>query len=123
MNAARATALLLLLPATMSPSPLKSKTSPVVFTDVTTSAGISWKQVSGASVRHFLPETMGGGVGFLDFDHDGLLDIFLVTGGETGNRPTDRPAAMHFIATWGTASLRRWRKKPGLLKTHFMVWA
>ena len=83
MRAARALALLLLLPAAVSPSPLR--TSPVVFTDITSSAGIVWKQVNGASVRHFLPETMGGGVGFLDFDHDGLLDIFLVTGGETPN--------------------------------------
>jgi hypothetical protein len=83
MKVAGAPALLFFLSAALLPSSLPSKTSPVAFTDVTSSAGIFWKQVSAASERHFLPETMGGGVAFLDFDHDGLLDIFLVTGGET----------------------------------------
>jgi hypothetical protein len=119
MNAARATALLLLLPPTLSPSPLKSKTSGVAFTDITTSAGISWKQVSGASVRHFLPETMGGGVGLLDFDHDGLLDIFLVTGGETGNRPTDRPARNALYRNLGNGKFDEVAQKAGVDRNAF----
>src|SRR5438045_75474 len=54
-----------------------------LFADITEEAGITWRQFSGESPDRFLIETMGGGVALLDFDNDGLLDIFFVNGGET----------------------------------------
>lgn len=54
--------------------------SPVVFTDVTAAAGITFRHVSGAFGKKYLPETMGPGVAFLDYDGDGYQDLFFVNG-------------------------------------------
>src|SRR5437016_11914991 len=62
-----------------------------IFSDVTGQAGITWQQFSGESPDRFLIETMGGGVAFLDFDSDGLQDIFFVNGGETPHAKSPVP--------------------------------
>src|SRR6266567_4194049 len=54
-----------------------------IFTEVTDAAGITWKHFSGESPDRFLIEASSGGVAFVDYDGDGLRDIFLVNGGET----------------------------------------
>jgi hypothetical protein len=50
------------------------------FTDVTVGAGIDFRHNSGAFGAKYLPETMGPGCAFLDYDGDGWLDILLVNG-------------------------------------------
>jgi enediyne biosynthesis protein E4 len=53
----------------------------VAFTDVTKAAGVDFVHVSGAYGERLLPETMGGGVAFLDYDNDGYQDLLLVNSG------------------------------------------
>ena len=53
-------------------------TGPIEFTDVTTQAGIRFKHNSGAFGKKYLPETLGPGCAFLDYDGDGWQDILLV---------------------------------------------
>ena len=50
----------------------------IPFTDITATAGIDFIHVNGATGDKLLPETMGGGCAFLDFDSDGDQDILLV---------------------------------------------
>ena len=50
------------------------------LTDVTAAAGIDFHHNSGAFGAKYLPETMGPGCAFLDYDNDGWLDILLVNG-------------------------------------------
>ena len=50
----------------------------VPFTDVTTAAGIFFVHENGARGDKLLPETMGGGCAFFDFDCDGDQDLLLV---------------------------------------------
>ena len=56
------------------------ETSTIQFRDVTQSAGIHFVHNNGAFGKKFLPETMGPGVAFIDYDNDGWPDIFLVNG-------------------------------------------
>ena len=50
------------------------------FTDVTASAGIQFRHNSGAYGGKLLPETLGSGCAFIDYDGDGWPDILLVNG-------------------------------------------
>jgi hypothetical protein len=52
----------------------------VTFRDVTQQARIRFVHNNGAFGKKFLPETLGPGVAFIDYDNDGWPDIFLVNG-------------------------------------------
>lgn len=63
------------------------------FTEITQAAGIDFVHNTGAFGKKYLPETMGSGCAFLDYDTDGWQDILLVNGKdwdgtETGKRQT-----------------------------------
>jgi hypothetical protein len=52
----------------------------VTFKDITKQAGISFTHNNGATGKKWLPETMGPGCAFIDYDNDGYPDILLVNG-------------------------------------------
>ena len=73
---------------------------PVIFRDIAEKAGLAtWKHVMGTPERKFIIETVGSGVGLLDYDNDGWLDIYLVNGStydaETGKTTPPRAALFH----------------------------
>ena len=57
--------------------------STTLFTDVTSLSGIEFRHTNGAGGFKYVIETVGPGVGFLDYDSDGFLDIYLVNGAAT----------------------------------------
>lgn len=62
------------------------------FTDVTTAAGIDFIHTSGAYGDKLLPESMGGGVAFFDYDGDGAEDLLFVNGTYwPGHAPAGKP--------------------------------
>ncbi|HEV3036543.1 MAG TPA: CRTAC1 family protein [Candidatus Angelobacter sp.] len=50
------------------------------FADITQSAGLRFVHNNGAFGKKYLPETLGPGCAFIDFDNDGYPDILLVNG-------------------------------------------
>lgn len=62
--------------------PQKDLPPPAVhFADITQQAGIHFVHQNGGEGEKLLPETMGGGVAFFDYDNDGKPDLLLVNGG------------------------------------------
>ena len=66
----------------------------VRFTDITSESGLRFSRYNGADGEKLLPETMGGGGAFLDFDNDGAPDLLLVNAAPwpwARNPPTPAP--------------------------------
>ena len=57
------------------------KDGPVIFKDIAQQAGLTtWHHKMGTLEKKYILETTGSGVGLLDYDNDGWLDIYMVNG-------------------------------------------
>ena len=59
------------------------------FRDITTEAGIHFIHNNGAFGKKWLPETMGPGCAFIDYDNDGYPDVILINGEDFAGHPHD----------------------------------
>ena len=64
------------------------------FIDITRECGIDFVHNSGKFGKKYLPETMGAGCAFIDFDSDGWQDILLLNGRDWVGHPTGRRQTM-----------------------------
>jgi hypothetical protein len=76
------------------------KTGPVIFEDIAEKSGLAkFHHQMGTPQKQFIIETVGSGVGLLDYDNDGWLDIYLVNGStyeaEAGKAPAPHAALFH----------------------------
>lgn len=70
----------------------------IAFVEITQSAGIRFVHDNAASEEKYLIETMGSGCGWIDYNGDGLMDLYLVNGTAT---------QVHKTETTPTSSLYR----------------
>ena len=71
---------------------LPGAAAPPLFEEVPASvSGISWVHENAMSPEHYLPEALGPGVAFLDYDNDGWMDIYLVNSGPCDFYKPDKP--------------------------------
>jgi enediyne biosynthesis protein E4 len=55
-----------------------------IFTEIpAVVSGLTWTHDNAVSVTRFLPESLGPGVAFLDYDNDGWMDVYLVNTGRS----------------------------------------
>jgi hypothetical protein len=64
-----------------SEEPVAGKLPAEIFQDVTARSGVDFTYRNGESKHYAILESLGGGVALIDYDGDGLLDIFLTGGG------------------------------------------
>ncbi len=64
---------------------------PVQYTDIRKAAGITFVQDSTQTEEKYYLETMGTGVAWLDYDQDGLMDLYFVQAGATDAYKPARP--------------------------------
>lgn len=104
-------------PPSPRPSAIANTPAPpaVRFTDVTAAAGLGFTHFSGARGEKLLPETMGGGCAFLDYDADGDQDILLVSSSHSlgAAEPGGRPA-LALYANDGRGAFRDTTRAAGL---------
>ena len=83
---------LLVLTATALSTLVLTAAPPVLFTDATARAGLTFVHTSGAFGRKYLPETLGSGVVVFDEDGDGWQDLLFINStswpGHGGPKPT-----------------------------------
>src|SRR5712664_397809 len=64
----------------------------VTFAEVPASkSGITWVHNNAHSSERYLPETVGAGCAFLDYDNDGWMDIYMVNSGPCDFYTPPRP--------------------------------
>jgi enediyne biosynthesis protein E4 len=74
---------------------------PPVFVDATQDAGIKFRHLTGARGRKLMPETLGAGCGFIDYNADGAPDILLVNGGDPARPDGQGPPAVTLLRNDG----------------------
>jgi hypothetical protein len=71
------------------------KSGPIVFADISEKAGLTrWTHTMGTAAKSYIVETKGSGVGLIDTNNDGWLDIYLVNG-STVDALTGKAAPPH----------------------------
>lgn len=101
---------------------------PVTLTDVAARSGLVFRHERGATPEHHLPETMGSGVAWLDYDNDGWMDLYVVQSGPfpaAGNRKerTSRPSRDRLYHNNGDGTFTDVTEKAGLHDTGYGMGA
>jgi hypothetical protein len=91
--------------ASVRTSGITDANAPVVFQDITLRTALAnFTHRSGSEAKNYIVEALSGGVAILDYDGDGLPDIYLINGGTfdsvKGSEKPPRAALYHNLGNW-----------------------
>ena len=86
----------------------------VHFTDISEDAGIRFSHVNGAYGERLMPETIGSGAAFLDYDNDGDQDLFLVNFRHWPDQPGDNTPTQALYRNDGNGHFEDVSREAGL---------
>ncbi len=79
--------------------------SPISFTDIASKAGLTAANVSGDELKkRYILEMNGSGVAFIDYDHDGYVDLFVVNGTRIHRASKDSAPTSHLYRNNGNGT-------------------
>ena len=87
---------------------------PVTYRDVTRAAGLKFKQDGTATEQKHYLETMGTGVAWIDYDQDGLMDLFFVQSAATDFYKPQHPLRCALYHNNGDGTFTDVTEKAGL---------
>jgi hypothetical protein len=106
--------------APVRPAEVKRESLPSVkYVEITKEAGIAFVHYNGALGQKLLPETMGAGVAFLDYDNDGDQDLFFVNSSYWPGHKIDPPPTQALYRNDGKGHFQDVTKEAGLDKTFY----
>jgi len=91
----------------------------VRFVDVTRESGIDFHHFNGGSGEKLLPETMGAGVAFIDYDGDGDQDLLFVNSAPWPGHVVDPPPTQRLYRNDGKGRFEDVTKEAGLDRTFY----
>jgi hypothetical protein len=86
----------------------------IPFTDITAAAGIDFVHVNGAYGDKLIPETMGSGLAFFDYDNDGDPDLYLVNSAHWPDKAAGRTTTGRLYRNDGGSRFTEVTREAGL---------
>ncbi len=106
--------------APVAPKAFDMATVPDVrFVEITKEAGIDFRHANAARGEKLLPETMGSGAAFLDYDGDGDQDLFLVNSDSWPDAKAEPRPTQHLYRNDGKGHFQDVSKEAGLDRSFF----
>src|SRR5205823_8774809 len=96
------------------PTAKRDSAIPVRYKDVRQQAGITFKQDSTQTEEKYYLETMGTGVGWIDYDQDGLMDLFFIQSAATDIYKPTQPLRSALYHNNGDGTFTDVTEKAGL---------
>jgi enediyne biosynthesis protein E4 len=108
-----------LLVAAVAGASSSAEPKPIRLVDATAESGIEFLHTDGGSGQHYLMEFMTAGLALLDYDNDGLIDLYFLNGAALPGTVFDQPPRNALYRNHGDGTFTEVTEQAGLGDTGF----